>query len=223
MLTVPNILTLARIAAIPVVIGALMIGGNGFRWIAAAVFLLACLTDFFDGYLARVLRQQSEFGRFLDPIADKLLVAALLLVLTAIDEIAGRDVIAAVIILCREILVSGLREFLAGKATIVHVTRLAKWKTTVQLAALAILVIGPAGQTVLDAVGWTFIRLLDIGIAALWIAAVLTLVTGAQYLRAGLARMDAPPGEGGIRGPAAPDEGGDTRAAKDQRLSPDVA
>jgi len=114
MWTVPNILTLARIGAIPLVIAGLMVGGDTFRWVACGVFVAACLTDFFDGYLARVLEQQSEFGRFLDPIADKLLVAALLLVLTASGEISGLSVIAAVIILCREIMVSGLREFLAG-------------------------------------------------------------------------------------------------------------
>ncbi|MEM7651812.1 MAG: CDP-diacylglycerol--glycerol-3-phosphate 3-phosphatidyltransferase [Pseudomonadota bacterium] len=189
MWTVPNILTLARIGAIPLVIAGLMVGGDTFRWVACGVFVAACLTDFFDGYLARVLEQQSEFGRFLDPIADKLLVAALLLVLTASGEISGLSVIAAVIILCREIMVSGLREFLAGRQVTVHVSRLAKWKTTIQLVALAILVVGPAGQGILNMLGLGSVDVVTIGIAALWVAAVLTLITGAQYLAAGIPQI----------------------------------
>src|SRR6202044_2289815 len=150
----PNLLTYARIAAVPVVVGCLywqsiLNGGLWLRWVALAIFIAAGITDILDGYLARSLGQQSSFGRMLDPIADKLLVASCLLMLAADETIRGWSLWAAIVILCREILVSGLREYLAELRVSVPVTRLAKWKTTVQFVAIGFLLAGQAGEGVL--------------------------------------------------------------------------
>ena len=175
----PNVLTLSRIAASVVVCLLLMLETFWGSWLALAAFLFACVTDFLDGYLARAWRQQSSFGRFLDPIADKLLVGATLLFLAFDGTIRGWSMWAAFIILCREILVSGLREYLAELHVSVPVSRLAKWKTVLQNVAVGFLVAGPAGDQVLPGATWT-------GISLLWIAAVLTLYTGFDYFRAGV-------------------------------------
>ncbi len=176
----PNLLTYGRVLAVPVVV-ALMFWPDEFwmRWLALAIFILAGITDFFDGYLARVWSQQSSLGRMLDPIADKLLVAATLLVLVADRTIAGWSLWAAIVILCREILVSGLREHLAELRVSVPVTQVAKWKTTLQLVALGFLIAGRAGEAVLPGT-------IRIGLILLWIAALLTLYTGWDYLKASL-------------------------------------
>jgi CDP-diacylglycerol--glycerol-3-phosphate 3-phosphatidyltransferase/cardiolipin synthase len=147
------------------------------RWAALFVFTLACLTDWLDGYLARVLAQQSTLGRMLDPIADKLLVGTALLLLVNDGTIDYVTIWAAIIILCREILVSGLREYLAELNVKVHVTRLAKWKTTLQMLALGVLLAGPAADTIVPGVTLT-------GTMLLWAAALLTLWTGYDYLKA---------------------------------------
>ena len=186
-LALPNILTYARIAAVPVVVGLLfwqsLLGGDLFlRWVALAVFIAAGLTDILDGYLARMWGQQSSLGRMLDPIADKLLVASCLLMLAAGTTIRGWALLAAVIILCREILVSGLREFLADLRVSVPVSQLAKWKTAGQLVAIGFLIAGEAGEKVLPIT-------IEIGILLLWLAAIVTLYTGWDYLRAGLRYM----------------------------------
>jgi len=149
------------------------------RWLAFSTYTYACVTDFFDGYLARAWHQQSVFGRFLDPIADKLLVASVLLLVAADGTIAGWSIWAAIIILCREILVSGLREYLAALKVSVPVTKIAKWKTTVQMFAIAFLLAGPAGDKVLP-------YTTEIGIGLLWVAAIVTIYTGYDYFRAGL-------------------------------------
>jgi CDP-diacylglycerol--glycerol-3-phosphate 3-phosphatidyltransferase/cardiolipin synthase len=178
--SLPNILTYLRILAVPaVVLCLLLIPGDTGRWWALSVYVGACITDWLDGYLARVWDQQSMLGRMLDPIADKLLVGATLLMLTYDNTIGKAHVAAAVIILCREILVSGLREFLAELNVRVHVTQLAKWKTTMQMIALGILVAGPAGDKLVPGVTWT-------GLAMLWMAALLTLWTGYDYLKAAI-------------------------------------
>lgn len=182
---VPNLLTYGRIAAVPLVVACFTLPGlptDGSRWVAFGIYLLAAITDFFDGYLARAWHQQSALGRMLDPIADKLLVASCLFVLVDDETIAGWAVIAAVIILCREILVSGLREFLAELRVSVPVTRLAKWKTTAQLVAVGFLIVGPAGNVILP-------RTLEIGLVLLWISAILTLYTGYDYFRAGIGHL----------------------------------
>ena len=175
----PNILTYGRIAAVPAVAGLLMWGGNNARWAALAIYIAAAITDFFDGYLARKWRQQSSLGRMLDPIADKVLVAVVLLVLSADGILFGGHIWAAIIILSREVLVSGLREYLGELQVSVPVTRIAKWKTTVQLLAVGFLIAGPAGDTVVPYVT-------ESGIGLLWIAAALTLYTGYDYFRAGI-------------------------------------
>jgi cardiolipin synthase (CMP-forming) len=177
-LSLPNVLTYLRILAVPAVVGCLY--GNathGMRWIALVIYVAACITDWLDGYLARVWHQQSALGRMLDPIADKLLVGATLLVLASDRTISGLALWAAVIILCREILVSGLREFLAELNVKIHVTQLAKWKTTLQMIALGVLIAGPAGDKLIPHT-W------EVGLLLLWIAAGLTLFTGYDYLKA---------------------------------------
>ncbi|MBL6957596.1 MAG: CDP-diacylglycerol--glycerol-3-phosphate 3-phosphatidyltransferase [Rhodospirillales bacterium] len=176
----PNILTLSRIVAIPVLILLLYVPQPLGNWLAFSVYTYACITDFFDGYLARAWEQQSAMGRFLDPIADKLLVASVLLVLVGLDRISGYTVLPAAVILCREILVSGLREFLAEVQVRVPVTILAKWKTTIQMLALGFLLVGAAGPD------FGPLSTAEVGIYGLWGAAVLTLGTGYDYLRAGL-------------------------------------
>jgi cardiolipin synthase len=183
-LALPNILTYARIAAVPVVVALLYWqsiegGGLWLRWAALAFFVAAGVTDFFDGYLARIWGQQSSLGRMLDPIADKLLVGSSLLMLAAEEIIHGWSLLAAVIILCREILVSGLREYLAELRVGVPVTRLAKWKTIAQMVAVGFLIAGPAGDRIVYGVT-------QVGIFLLWASAILTLYTGWDYMRAGL-------------------------------------
>jgi len=178
----PNNLTYGRIAAVPVVAGLILWGGDGARWLALTIFILAAVTDFFDGYLARKWGQQSALGRMLDPIADKVLVAVILLVLAADRTISGGHIWAAIIILSREVLVSGLREFLAELRVSVPVTKVAKWKTTVQLVAIGFLIAGPAGDKIMPYVS-------ELGLAGLWIAAALTLYTGYDYFRAGIGHV----------------------------------
>ena len=186
-LALPNLLTYARIAAVPVVVGlmywqSIFAGPLWLRWAALAIFISAGVTDILDGYLARTWGQQSSLGRMLDPIADKLLVASCLLMLAAEDTIRGWTLLAAVVILCREILVSGLREYLAELRVGLPVTRLAKWKTLGQMVAIGFLIAGPAGDRVIPAVT-------QIGIVLLWLSALLTLYTGWDYMRAGLQYM----------------------------------
>jgi cardiolipin synthase len=186
-LALPNILTYLRIAAVPVVVGLLywqsiFNGPLWLRWAALAIFIGAGVTDFLDGYFARIWGQQSSLGRMLDPIADKLLVASCLLMLAAEETIRGWTLLAAVVILCREILVSGLREYLAELRVGVPVTRLAKWKTTAQLVAIGFLIAGEAGDRVVPVVT-------EVGILLLWLSALLTLYTGWDYMRAGLRYM----------------------------------
>lgn len=176
--SVPNLLTYGRIAAVPALAAVfLLLEGDQRRWIALAIFVAACITDWLDGYLARVWQQQSMLGRMLDPIADKLLVGAALILLVQDGTISKTTVWAALIILSREILVSGLREFLAELNVRVHVSRLAKWKTTLQMIALGVLLAGPAGERQVAGV-------MAIGTVLLWVAALLTIWTGAGYLTA---------------------------------------
>jgi len=180
--SLPNLLTYARILMVPAMVGALYLEGDKAHWIALALFILAAITDYFDGYFARAWQQVSSLGRMLDPIADKLLVAAALLMLVANGTIGWDSVLAAVVILAREILVSGLREFLAGVRVSVPVSQLAKWKTAIQMAAIGFLLAGPAGDKVIPYITQT-------GTALLWIAALLTLYTGYDYLKAGLTHV----------------------------------
>jgi cardiolipin synthase len=178
---IPNILTVSRILSIPVLVGFLVFMADPMAsWLAFTAYTYACVTDFFDGYLARAWHQQSAFGRFLDPIADKLLVASVLLALVGIDRVSGLTVLPAAVILCREILVSGLREFLAEVDVSVPVSQLAKWKTALQMLALGFLLVGPNGPD------FGPLTTSEIGIYGIWGAAVITLITGYDYLIHGL-------------------------------------
>jgi cardiolipin synthase len=186
-LALPNLLTYGRIAAVPVVVSlmywqSILGGALWLRWLALAIFIAAGISDILDGYFARIWGQHSSLGRMLDPIADKLLVASCLLMLAAEETIRGWALFAAVIILCREILVSGLREYLAELRVSVPVTKLAKWKTLGQMVAIGFLIAGDAGDVILPATT-------EIGITLLWLSALLTLYTGWDYMRAGLRYM----------------------------------
>lgn len=182
--SLPNLLTLSRILVIPVVIATFYVPGDYARWFACALFSAAGVTDWLDGHMARRWQQQSEIGRFLDPIADKLLVSATLFMLTTFGRLSAAAVLPALVILCREILVSGLREYLAGLRVGMPVSRLAKWKTTIQMVAIGFLIVGDAGPKLIPVAG--------IGETLLWIAAILTLVTGYDYLQAGLPHIARP-------------------------------
>ncbi len=185
----PNLLTYGRILIVPLVAALLMWPGerndDTARWIALGLFIIAAITDFFDGYLARRWHLSSSLGRMLDPIADKVLVAVVLLVLSADGVLYGGHIWAAIIILSREVLVSGLREYLGQLRVSVPVTQIAKLKTTFQLVAIGLLIAGPAGDKLLPlfeqyhVVTW-------LGRVGLWVAAGLTLYTGYDYFRAGI-------------------------------------
>ena len=188
MLSLPNILTLSRIFAVPILVFLLWRPTPVDYAITFVLYCLVAITDYFDGYVARTQGQISRLGQFLDPIADKIMVGAVLIMLISsrkanpVPEIEGLHIIGALIILLREIIVSGLREFLAELKVEVKVSRLAKWKTTFQLVALGALILGGA----VPAQAWVH----DIGIISLWAAAALTLITGWDYLRVGLKHMD---------------------------------
>jgi cardiolipin synthase len=186
-LALSNLLTYGRIVAVPAVVACLywqdlLHGGLWLRWVALVIFITAGITDVLDGYFARKWGEQSAFGRMLDPIADKLLVSSCLLMLAADGTIRGWSLLAAIVILCREILVSGLREYLAELRVSVPVTQLAKWKTTLQLVAVGFLIAGRAGDAVLVVVT-------PCGLALLWCSALLTLYTGWDYFHAGVRHL----------------------------------
>src|SRR3984957_19872477 len=173
-----NKLTLSRIAVIPVILLLLIIPHGWAAWLALVLFVIAGVTDWLDGYMARRDNQVSVIGQFLDPIADKLLIAAVILLLVYNKQIDGWTVFPAVIILLREVAVSGLREFLAEVRVSVPVSRVAKWKTFLQIVALSFLIVGKYGP---DAIPATFIG--DLG---LWVAGIITLFTAWDYWRASL-------------------------------------
>jgi cardiolipin synthase (CMP-forming) len=183
MFNLPNILTLSRIFAVPILVGLLWFPQweTGYAF-AFGLYVLMGVTDYFDGYLARAQGTVSKLGVFLDPIADKIMIAAVLMLLVSTRDIAGWNVIAAIVILLREIAISGLREFLAQLRVSVPVSKLAKWKTTFQMVSLGALILGGA----VPQMGWVHL----IGVATLWAAAILTLLTGWDYLRVGLKHMD---------------------------------
>ena len=172
----PNLLTGSRILAIPALVAAFYIPGDFGQWATCAIFAIAAVTDFFDGYLARSWSMQSQLGRMLDPIADKLLVGAAILMLVHFDR---APILPALVFLCREILVSGLREYLAELRVTVQVTWLAKWKTFLQLLAVGFCIAGEAGDKILPITT-------EIGIALLWLSALLTLYTGWDYFKNGI-------------------------------------
>ena len=178
-LNLPNILTLLRIALIPFIAILLFIPYAWAAWAALVLYILACVSDWLDGFLARRMNVSSAFGRFLDPIADKLLIAILLLLFAGLDRINGLWLIPACIIMFREVLIAGLREFLGPQNIVIHVSKLAKWKTTSQMIALGFLVVGAYGDVILP---YTLL----IGNILLSISALLTFVTGSDYMRQGM-------------------------------------
>ncbi len=187
MLTLPNILTLSRIFAVPILVALMWYPGWELGWgLAYLLYCLMALTDYFDGYVARARGAVSKLGIFLDPIADKIMVASVIIMLVGTRQdaasITGVHIIPALIILLREMAVSGLREFLAELRVSLPVSKLAKWKTALQLVALGALILAGA----FPHAGW--IR--NVGIVSLWSAAVLTMITGWDYLRVGLKHMD---------------------------------
>jgi len=189
MLSLPNLLTLSRIFAVPILVFLLWRPAPLDYAITFVLYCIVGITDYFDGYLARAQGQISKLGQFLDPIADKIMVAAVIIMLMASRKADGDapiienwNVIPALIILLREIIVSGLREFLAELRISIPVSWLAKWKTTFQLVSLGALILGGA----VAALPWVHL----VGVVSLWSAAALTLVTGYDYLRAGLRHMD---------------------------------
>lgn len=186
-LYLPNLLTLSRILAVPLLVALLWPAEMGNQWrigylVAFGLYCLMGITDYFDGYLARAQGTVSKLGVFLDPIADKIMVGAVILMLCATRDIRGVHIIAAMVILLREIAVSGLREYLAGLKVSMPVSQLAKWKTAFQLIALGALILSGGVPH------WPWV--LTIGLATLWGAAVLTLITGWDYLRVGLKHMN---------------------------------
>ncbi|MCC6717753.1 MAG: CDP-diacylglycerol--glycerol-3-phosphate 3-phosphatidyltransferase [Acetobacteraceae bacterium] len=189
MTDLPNVLTLSRIAAIPLMVVLASIRAPGTDFAACVVFSIAAITDYFDGKLARDYGQTSDLGRMLDPIADKLLVAAALMMLVGTDRLSTAGLYPAIVIMLREILVSGLREYLAGMRIGLPVTALAKWKTGVQMGALGTLLAGNASAGLLY-MPWLPVSL--IGETMLFTAAALTLVTGWDYLTTGLRHASQP-------------------------------
>lgn len=197
MTDLPNMLTLSRIAAIPVMVVLAAIRSPGMDFAACVVFSLAAITDYFDGKLARDYGTTSDLGRMLDPIADKLLVAAALMMLVGTGRLSHAGLYPAIVIMLREILVSGLREYLAGMRIGLPVTSLAKWKTGFQMGALGALLAGNDSAALLG-ISWLPVNV--IGEVMLFAAAALTLVTGWDYLLAGLRHASAPrPQPGAVR------------------------
>lgn len=184
--SLPNLLTYGRILAVPTLVLCFYIEGYASRWLSFAVFIAATVTDFFDGYLARAWKQQSAIGKMLDPIADKLLVTTALLLLVADRTIGSWSLLAAIVILTREISVSGLREFLAGLNVSVPVTRLAKYKTTMQMVAIGFLLAGPAGDRLMRYYFADMGLFTYVGLLLLWVSALITVYTGYDYFRAGM-------------------------------------
>ncbi|WP_310497204.1 CDP-diacylglycerol--glycerol-3-phosphate 3-phosphatidyltransferase [Sandarakinorhabdus sp.] len=183
MSSLPNLLTLSRILAVPGLVW-LMWGNSQWEWLAAFIlFAVAGITDYFDGYLARSYGTVSKIGQFLDPIADKIMVAAVIVMLVHAGVLHGLSVIAGLIILLREITVSGLREYLATLQVSMPVSKLAKWKTTFQIVALGALVLAGTGTL------FPWLPSMQVGLVCLWAAAALTLLTGYDYLRVGLKHM----------------------------------
>ena len=188
-LALPNLLTYARIVAVPLLVLCFYLESTASRWLSFAIFIVATVSDFFDGYLARAWQQQSAIGRMLDPIADKLLVATALLLLVSDGTVADWSVLAAIVILSREILVSGLREFLAELRVSVPVSRLAKWKTTMQMIAIGFLLAGPAGDKLMRYYFADLGLFTYVGLLLLWVSALITVYTGYDYFRAGMRHL----------------------------------
>lgn len=184
-MNIPNLLTLSRMAMLPVLVGLFFIPGATAAWAALALYIVAAVTDFLDGHLARSMNAHSALGRFLDPISDKIFVASLLVTLVEFDRLPGVWIVPAIVILSREFMISGLREYLGPMNIQVPVSRLAKWKTGLQMTALGFLVIGDYGDVLLP-------HTLAFGQWGLLAAAAITVYTGWSYLKAGILHISGP-------------------------------
>ena len=182
-LKIPNILTIGRIIIVPIFILTFYLPGALGDLIPFFIFVLACFTDFLDGLLARLYKEESKLGELLDQIADKIIVATALILLVMDSTIINYEVIAAIIILIREILISGLREFLAKVRVSMPVSGLSKYKTFIQMFAIAILLTGESGNKFINFGDY---NIHSIGIVLLWVAAFLTLYTGYDYVKKGI-------------------------------------
>jgi cardiolipin synthase (CMP-forming) len=185
----PNNLTILRIALIPLIAILMFIPTMWAAWGALALYTMACVTDWLDGYLARKMQIISAFGRFLDPIADKLLIAVLLLIFAALDRLDGWWILPACVIMFREVLIAGLREFLSPQNIVIHVSKLAKWKTASQMVAMGFLVVGDFGNVILP-------ETLLVGQVLLSMSAILTAITGWDYFKQGMVAIMALEKEG---------------------------
>ena len=186
-LKIPNILTIGRIILVPIFIATFYLPGALGDWIPFIIFLLASFTDFLDGLLARLYKEESKLGELLDPIADKILVAAALVLLVMNGIIKNYEVIAAIVILTREIIISGLREFLAKENdTSLPVTSLSKFKTFIQMFSIALLLLGDTGNKIINFQDY---NAQTIGIILLWVSAFLTIYTGYSYLKKGINKV----------------------------------
>ena len=183
---IPNILTIFRIVVLPPLIALFFFDGAWAAWLALIIYTMGCITDFLDGWLARKWNVISNFGRFADPISDKMFVNTILFLLVAFDRLDGIWILPAILILLREILISGLREFLGPKNITVPVTKLAKWNTAIQMFALGFLVVGTHGISVYPYV-------VETGQIGIVVAAILTLITGWDYLKIGWKHIIASP------------------------------
>ena len=182
-LKIPNILTIGRIILVPIFIVAFYLPGSMGDWIPFFIFILASFTDFLDGLLARLYKEESKLGELLDPIADKIIVTSALFLLVMDGTIKEFEIIAAIIIMIREILISGLREFLAKVQVTMPVSKLAKFKTFIQMFAIATLLTGESGNKIINFGDY---NIHSIGIILLWVAAFLTIYTGYDYVRKGI-------------------------------------
>lgn len=174
-----NILTVTRVLLLPFILVLLIMPWAWAAWLCLTLYVIAAITDFLDGWVARRFNQVTAFGRFLDPIADKIFVVSILVMLVAVDRVTGLSVLAIIAILVREFTVAGLREFLGPKQVTVHVTALAKWKTTVQMLATGFLIVASQG-----------FALALTGEILLWAATAMTLITGWQYMQAGMKHIN---------------------------------
>ena len=179
-LKIPNTLTIGRIILVPIFIGTYYLPGAMGDWIPFFIFVLASFTDFLDGLLARLYKEESKLGELLDPVADKIVVATALILLVMDNTIENYEVIAAIIIMIREIIISGLREFLAKAQIAIPVTKLAKYKTFIQMLSIAILLTGESGNKIINFDNY---NAHSIGIALLWLSAFLTIYTGYDYIK----------------------------------------
>jgi len=178
--SIPNILTILRIIAIPIIISTFYIDNNVAVWIAVSMFVFASITDFLDGYLARVLSAHSALGKCFDPIADKLLIVSIIVMLIHKQIIDNLNVLPAIAIICREILVSGMREFLSQTNISIPVSNLGKWKTAFQMLSVLLLLLSSKNNIGINE------NVVFLGLLLLWISAVLTIITGYNYFKAGI-------------------------------------